>query len=308
MNDYAGVILAAGQGKRMGALGELYPKTLLPVGDEPLIGHQLRLFSRLGVKEVYVVVGHLGAHVIEVIGTGSRYGVTIKYVEQGPPLGSAFALGRLKPYLRTPFLVTLGDYYFEAPEAQRLIDRLRDGACAISAKREPQSNLLMEACELRVAANGRLEAIIEKPSAPSANLKGCGFYAFQITFMDSIARTPRTALRDEYELSVSLDVHLSSGHSTYVEDIIESDWNFTRARDVLDCNLHWLKSRRELAYAAPGAQIASGAVLEEVVVGTGAYVSGVACLRRGVVFPDARFDNDTSFESVLITPQSVLKV
>jgi len=308
MGDYQGVILAAGQGKRMGPLGEEYPKALLPVGDEPLIGHQLRLFSRLGVQDVYVVIGHLGAHLADAIGTGSRYGLAVHYVEQGPALGSAFALGRVIPHLRKSFLVTLGDYYFEAPEAEALTRCLDRGVSAISAKREPNINLLREACELSVAADGRLERIVEKPSDPSGNLKGCGFYAFQTTFLDSVSRTPRTALRDEYELSVSLEVQLSAGHAIYVEDIIQSDWNFTRARDVLDCNLHWLKRRQKRAFVALDAQIDQRARLEEVVVGTRAHLNGIVCLKQVVVFPEAALAGETVLESALVTPRNLLRL
>ncbi len=308
MGDYQGVILAAGHGKRMGSLGEQYPKALLPVGDEPLIGHQLRLFGRLGVQDVYVVIGHLGAQVIDAVGMGSRYRLAIHYVEQGPALGSAFALGRAIPYLRKPFLVTLGDYYFEATEAEALIRCLDRGVSAISAKHELNVNLLREACELRVTEDSRLERIIEKPSDPSGNLKGCGFYAFQTTFLDSVSRTPRTALRDEYELSVSLEVHLSAGNPIYVEDIIQSDWNFTRARDVLDCNLHWLKRRQERAFVALDAHIDQRALLEEVVVGNRAHLNGIVRLRQVVVFPEAALEGETVLESALVTPRSLLRV
>jgi NDP-sugar pyrophosphorylase family protein len=308
MRDYQGVILAAGQGKRMGPLGEEYPKALLPVGDEPIIGHQLRLFGRLGIRDVYAVIGHLGSKIIDAIGDGSRYGLNIHFVEQGPALGSAFALGRAIPYLRKPFVVTLGDYYFEAPEAEALMRSLENGRSAISAKRELNRTLLREACELRVCPDGRLEQIVEKPADPSGNLKGCGFYAMQTSFLDSVARTPRTALRDEYELSISLEVHLSAGRAIYVEDIIKSDWNFTRARDVLDCNLDWLKRRGQQAFVAQDAQIDPEALLEEVVVGTGAHLNGAVRLTRSVVFPNARAEGGPVVESALVTPTNLLRV
>jgi hypothetical protein len=126
--------------------------------------------------------------------------------------------------------------------------------------------------------------------------------------MDSIARTPRTALRDEYELSVSLDIHLKSGEPIYVEAIIEADWNLTRARDVLDCNLHWLRGRQEQTFLAPGARIVDGALLKDVVVGAGAYVGGAACVRRGVIFPNARLESGDYYESVLVTPTGPVQV
>jgi NDP-sugar pyrophosphorylase family protein len=308
MGEYQAVILAAGHGKRMGLLGEEYPKALLPVGDEPLIGHQLRLFGRLGVHEIYVVIGHLGSHIVDAVGTGSRYSLTVRYVEQGPALGSAFALARAIPHLRKPFLLTLGDYYFDAPEAEALTRCLERGISAISAKRELNVTLLREACELRVATDGQLERIVEKPSDPSGNLKGCGFYAFQTSFLDSVARTPRTALRDEYELSVSLEVHLSAGHPIYVEDIIQSDWNFTRARDVLDCNLDWLKRRQQPAFIALDAQIDQAGLLEEVVVGTRAHLNRAVRLKRVVVFPDTVVKGETVLESALVTQRNLLRL
>jgi glucose-1-phosphate thymidylyltransferase len=308
MSDFSAVILAAGHGKRMGALGEQYPKTLLPVGDEPVIGHHLRLFARLGVSDVYVVIGYLGRDVVESIGNGSRYNLDVHYVEQGPALGSAYALARAIPYLRRPFLVTLGDYYFEAPEAEALIRCLNNGVSAISAKRESDLKLLMEACELCVADDGRLLRIVEKPAAPVGNLKGCGFYAFQTSFLDSLSRTPRTALRDEYELSVSLDVHLSAGHAIYVADIIDGDWNFTRPRDVLDCNVHWLRRRHERSFIACDASVESEPALEDVVVGTRAHVAGVRSLREVVVFPEAVLQGEPVLESALVTRRSLLRV
>ena len=308
MGDYQAVILAAGHGKRMGALGQQYPKALLPVGDEPLIGHQLRLLAKLSVQEVYVVIGHLGARVVETIGAGSSYDVAVHYIEQGPALGSAFALARAVPYLRKPFLVILGDYYFEAPEAEVMISRLKQDVSAISAKREPDVHLLMEACELCIDNGGRLLRIIEKPAVPSSELKGCGFYAFQRTFLDSLSRTPRTALRDEYELSVSLDVYMSAGHAIYVEDIIQADWNFTRASDVLDCNLDWLRRRRERSFVALDARIDNGTQLEDVVVGRRAQVQGAVSLRQVVVFPEAVLEGEAMLASALVTPETLLRV
>ena len=45
MSGVAGVILAGGRGRRMGPLGEEFPKALLPVANEPLIAHHLRLLQ-----------------------------------------------------------------------------------------------------------------------------------------------------------------------------------------------------------------------------------------------------------------------
>ena len=55
MSGYVGAILAGGRGSRMGSLGEGYPKALLPLANEPLMAHHLRLFAELGIRKAFVL-------------------------------------------------------------------------------------------------------------------------------------------------------------------------------------------------------------------------------------------------------------
>src|SRR5438105_3303445 len=91
-----GVILAAGKGTRMVPFSEHYPKPILPVGNKPLVAHQLESLHALGVRDVIIVIGHLGHEVVRVLGDGERYGLSFKYVEQEETLGIAHALSRLE--------------------------------------------------------------------------------------------------------------------------------------------------------------------------------------------------------------------
>ncbi len=304
MSDFVGVILAAGRGSRMGALGENYPKALLPVANEPLIAHHLRLMCSLGISEVYIVVGYRAVDIVRVIGDGQQFGMTVHYVEQGTPLGSAHAVGRVIPYINTPFLLTLGDYYFSAGEPERLIQHLRDGQSAIAAKHEPERRLIIESCELQVDQDDRVLSIVEKPRAPLTNLKGCGFYALRPEFFDAVSRTPRTALRDEYEISISLDLYIQAGNAVYAEDIIAWDSNFTRPDDVLDANLQWLAQNHQEVLIAEDVQVGSEAQLERVLIGSGCRIDGEpADLKEVVVFPGTHLHSDGSIERTLITPK-----
>jgi NDP-sugar pyrophosphorylase family protein len=306
LSDYVGIILAAGQGKRMGALGEHYPKALLPVANEPIVGHHLRLLRDLGIEEVYVVVGYRSTDLVRVLRDGESYGIKIKYVEQGQPLGSAHALGRLRPHVRQPFLLILGDYYFSVTNPKRMLDRLRDGnGSAILAKRENDARLVSEACELHIDPEGKVLKIVEKPARPTTNLKGCGFYALQPEIFDAIAKTPRTALRDEYELSTALDIYVKSGNGLYAEEDMIWDFNFTRAEDLLECNLKWLRQEGRNELIARQTHIESQARLENVVVGDHAEVRGSLSLKNVVVFSDARIEGANTIERALVTPHGV---
>ena len=65
-------VLAGGVASRMRPLTERVPKSLLEVGGEPFIAHQLRLFVREGIHDVKLLVGHLWQQIEEFAGDGSR--------------------------------------------------------------------------------------------------------------------------------------------------------------------------------------------------------------------------------------------
>lgn len=302
MSEIVGVVLAAGRGRRMGALGEECPKALLPVGDRPLLAHQLSLLHRLGVRRVWVVVGHRAEDFVRVIGDGEAYGVTVRYVDQGRALGSAHAFGRVQPHVRSPLLLLLGDYYFSADEPERMVRRLESGSSAMVVKREPDRRLLSEACAVRLEDDGRVSQIVEKPTVPPSDLKGCGFYALQPEFFDAVRRTPRTALRDEYELSVSLDLYVKTGHPLYAEDILTWDNNVTEPPDLLECSLHWLRQQVRQNWIALDAEVEAGIRMTQTVVGSGARVSGMSSLEEVIVFPEARLEVTEPLRRTLVTP------
>jgi dTDP-glucose pyrophosphorylase len=304
MSACCAVILAAGRGVRMGQLGNNYAKALMPVGDAPVVGHHLRMLRGLGINDVLMVVGHRAADLVRELGDGARYDVRIRYVEQPLQLGIAHAVGRVRAEVPGPFLLLLGDYFFWAAEPQRLLARLASGASAIAAKREPDPRLVAAACELLTDGGQRITAVIEKPHRPAGDLKGCGFYALQPIVFDYIAVTPRTALRDEYELSHSLDLLVRGGHHLFAEDVGVWDCNLTFPVDVLDCNMEWLARGARSDYVSADAAIESDVVMDRVVVGSGARVGRRARLEETVVMPGATVNEGASLRRAVVTAEA----
>jgi NDP-sugar pyrophosphorylase family protein len=108
------VILAGGLATRLLPLTETVPKSLLDVGGEPFIAHQLRLLRARGVDHVVLCVGHLGGMIQDAVGDGSRFGVRVDYSFDGPRLlGTAGAVKRALPLLADPFFTLYGDSYLD---------------------------------------------------------------------------------------------------------------------------------------------------------------------------------------------------
>ena len=111
------VILAGGLGTRMRPLTAYVPKTLLPVLGRPFAGHQLQWLTGQGVTSVVYCIGFLGDQVRAFAGDGSRWGLKISYVDEGPRLmgtGGAVRLALDAGVLESAFLVLYGDSYLSA--------------------------------------------------------------------------------------------------------------------------------------------------------------------------------------------------
>lgn len=107
-------ILAGGLATRLGPLTAATPKSLIEVAGRPFAEHQIALLRRHGLTDLTFLVGHLGEMIQDALGDGSRWGVALRYVFDGPrALGTGGAVRRALPALGDPFFVLYGDSYLE---------------------------------------------------------------------------------------------------------------------------------------------------------------------------------------------------
>lgn len=110
------LILAAGLGERMRPLTNSTPKPLLRAGGKPLIAWHLEKLAACGVREVVVNTSWLAAQFAPALGDGSRWGLRLHIVHEGPtPLetggGMWNALALLADTPNAPFLAVNGDVW-----------------------------------------------------------------------------------------------------------------------------------------------------------------------------------------------------
>ena len=98
MSDkYIAVIQAGGKGTRLRELtNDKIPKPLLEINGKPMIEWQIENLIQYGIREVVIIIGHLGEKIQEYFGNGNRWKVKIEYIREKRPLGSAGALIFLK--------------------------------------------------------------------------------------------------------------------------------------------------------------------------------------------------------------------
>lgn len=304
--DFEGVILAGGRGSRMAPFSERYPKPLLPIGNRPLIEHQIEMMRALGILEITILIGHKGFELACVLGDGQRLGVRIQYVEQTTVLGIAHAVGCLEKYVQKPFLLFLGDIFFvqdDIGEMLRLYTQ-QDGGAVLATKFEADPAAIRKNFSLKINDEGLVTRVIEKPRHITSKLKGVGIYLFDLTIFDAIRRTPRTAMRDEYEITDSIQVMIQDGYTVRASNCILDDMNLTTPADLLACNVALAKQvGTGEQVLGPNLKAHPNVEIVNSVIGANVTIPYPIRIENSLVFPDTTVSAQSGFEGHIVTPE-----
>jgi NDP-sugar pyrophosphorylase family protein len=152
------VVLAGGLATRMRPRTLTIAKAMLDVAGRPFIDWQLEKLRACGFNDVVLCVAHLGEQIEAHVGAGERFGVRVRYSNEGPTLlGTAGALRVALPMLDPTFLVTYGDSYlpFDYGEPLRVLRAHDDcdGVMSVflNGGRWDSSNVVVDPTGTRVA-------------------------------------------------------------------------------------------------------------------------------------------------------------
>lgn len=152
------VILAGGEATRMFPLTQSVPKILLHAGGRPFLDHQLELLARQGIRDVVLAIGRHGALIREYAGSGERWGIRVRYSEDGDRLlgtGGALRAAAELGLLDESFFVLYGDSFtpISLENVLRAFRRQQRAALMVVMKNDDQwdtSNVLIEDNDLVV--------------------------------------------------------------------------------------------------------------------------------------------------------------
>lgn len=304
-----GVILSAGKGSRIDPFNVHFPKPMLPVCNRPILEHQIEQMKSIGIRDVIIVVGHLKEAILEHFGDGAHLGVSIRYVEQKATLGIAHAVMQLERHVDRPFLLYLGDILYVPKDLGSMVEIAeREQAVAVlAAKKETDREAIYKNFLIDADVRGRVSRVVEKPRWLVNDLKGCGIYFFQPDFFDAVRLTPRTALRDEYEITHAIQISIDLGHKVFVAPVVEWDLNITFARDILVGNRFWRERMGVANVIAEGADVHPQARLSGAIVGARARVVHPIGLDNVVVFDGTVVDSREDLRDCLVFKEQLVR-
>ncbi len=291
------LVLAAGEGKRMGPLTENRPKPMLPVAGKPFLEHTINALKEAGVTDITILTGYHGVSIKEYFGDGSVLGVKIKYVVQPQRLGTAHAVGMAKNVIDGPFICLNGDVIVGSDLLKGLIKRFNDTGKTLMTLIEVDDPSRFGL----VKVNGnKVERIIEKSGQTTKGLINGGIYLFSPDIFDAINRTPLSP-RGEYEITHSLEIIMMEDEvRSMIPDEpwvdIGSPWDLLNAHEIhmkdieeeIEGTIEDNVQIKGTIILKKGAIIKSGSYLEGniivdegAVIGPNAYVRGNTYLGKG---------------------------
>ncbi len=279
------VLMAAGKGERLEPLTLTHPKCLIPIAGSALIEHHINALSKIGLREIGVVVNYKEKAVRDFLGDGSRYGVDIEYARQKKLDGTAHGLGAAKGLVGDEtFLAVYADLLTDASSLGKLKDSFSkesaDGAMAVTEVSNPRSYGVVS------VKKGRVSEITEKPEgSPRKALINAGIYCFKPMIFDYIARTRPDPKRGEYELTTSIQMMINDGRNVISQEIPSKGWiDIGRPWDLLEANQRMLgqMKHKRLGAIEEGCHIIGPVRIEKNArIRSGAYIEGPCLIDEG---------------------------
>ncbi len=318
-----GMIMAAGEGTRLRPLTYARPKALVPILTVPIMENIVRWLKKEGVTEIAVNLHYKGGDIEGYFGDGSPLGVSITYLREDKPHGTAGAVRMMANFLKEPndTILVIG--------CDELIDLDLQGMISFHKERNALVTISLawvddprEFGVAQIDGEGRIIGFIEKPKDWSAGkaLVNSGVYLIEPEVLD---RIPYGSI---YDFGKQLFPELVAegapiygfASDGYWNDIghIGNYWDANRSAlekraPIHDCPLEEIQHG---VFVHPTAQIAESAQLEPLcAIGANTVVENNARIRSGTIIGDhcligegAVVEGSILWSNVSVTPKTSL--
>jgi glucose-1-phosphate thymidylyltransferase len=293
-----GIILSGGRGTRLRPITHTSAKQLVPIANKPILFYAIETVRDAGITEIGIVVGETRQEIEEAVGSGSRWGLRITYIDQPEPLGLAHAVSICEDFVAGDrFVVYLGDNLIKGgikgvadefsrsdADAQILLVHVSnpsDFGVAEVADPESDSPVVLK--------------LSEKPAEPKTDLALAGIYFFDQAIFEA-AKEIKPSFRGELEITDAIQYLIDSGRKV-VSHVVTGWWKDTgKLEDILEANRMVLD---ELSPSVEGEVDQDSRIEGKVAVERGArvhnsVVRGPAIIGSGAVIQDSYIGPFTS--------------
>jgi len=193
-----GIILAAGNGRRLSPITSAISKQLMLIYDKPMIYYPLSTLMLCGVKDILIITTSFSKKLFQkLLGNGSQWGINLSYKVQEENLGISHAISLSKEFVvNENVVIALGDNIFHGSNLVSLLGSANISSIGGTIFAYPVSNPQNYGV-VNLNKSGEITGLQEKPRNPSSKYAITGLYFFDNSIFERINKlepSPRQEL------------------------------------------------------------------------------------------------------------------
>ena len=212
-----GIVLAGGKGTRLYPITIPCPKPLLPVYDKPMIYYPISTLMTAGINDILIITPPEAVEPFrQLLGDGSKFGISISYKPQPVPRGiaDAFILG--EEFIGDDSVcLALGDNIFDGPgfsiDLKHAVSQSRGATVFGYYVEDPRPFGVVE-----IGKDGKALSIEEKPVDPKSHYIIPGLYFYDNRVVE-IAKNIKPSARGELEITAVNNIYLEMGELNVIK-------------------------------------------------------------------------------------------
>ena len=183
------LILAGGKGTRLRPLTVFTPKPIVPLMNRAFLLYQIEGLKRAGITDIILSLSYQPGKIEQLLGDGSDFGVTLRYVTESSPLGTAGAYKFAAGSIDRTTVVLNGDVLTDVDIGsivKRHLENRAEATVTVKPVEDPRAYGLVE-----VKDDARVARFLEKPDVVdvaelAVNTINAGIYVLEPSVLDLI--------------------------------------------------------------------------------------------------------------------------